>query len=183
MFTILFLALALAMDAFAVALVKGAAAHARRRDALTLGVAFGLAQGLMPLVGWSLGIAFAGGFEAFDHWIAFVLLTILGGRMIVEARDPRAPATDRNAVTPLSLLVAAFATSIDAAAAGVTLPLLGSPVVAACLTIGVVTGALCAAGFLIGARAGAGIGRRAELAGGVVLIGLGLKILVEHLTA
>jgi putative Mn2+ efflux pump MntP len=181
--TVLLLSIALAMDAFAVSLVKGASGAARKRDALKLGATFGLAQGLMPLVGWFLGIAFASTFKMFDHWIAFVLLSVLGGRMLLEARDPGTPVTDRRALSLLNLLVAAFATSIDAAAAGITLPLLGSSIPAACLTIGVVTGALCVAGFLVGSEAGAKVGKHAEFVGGLVLIGLGLRILIEHLSA
>lgn len=183
MIAIFLLSLALAMDAFAVSLVKGATPDARKTDALKIGVTFGLAQGLMPLVGWLLGVTFESTFKTFDHWIAFVLLAALGVRMLIESHSVDTPTTQRDALSSLSLLVAAFATSIDAAAAGVTLPLLGVSIPAACLTIGIVTGALCTVGFIIGARAGSKIGKRAEFVGGIVLIGLGFKILIEHLSA
>jgi putative Mn2+ efflux pump MntP len=182
MFALLLLSLALAMDAFAVSLVRGAAGKGRKIDALILGSAFGLAQGLMPLVGWLLGVAFAETFRSIDHWIAFALLTVLGLRMIREARSKETETVARGPLSSLSLLVAAFATSIDAAA-GVALPLLGVPIPVACLVIGGVTGVLCASGYVAGARIGTKLGKKAELAGGIALISLGMKILIEHLSA
>lgn len=183
MFALLLLSLALAMDAFAVSLVRGAAGKGRKIDALILGSAFGLAQGLMPLVGWLLGVAFAETFRSIDHWIAFALLTVLGLRMIREARSKETETVARGPLSPLGLLVAAFATSIDAAAAGVALPLLGVPIPVACLVIGGVTGVLCASGYVAGARIGTKLGKKAELAGGIALISLGIKILIEHRSA
>ena len=181
---LLVLALALAMDAFAVSLVRGSSDGGGLRGALMLGGLFGLAQGLMPLIGWALGVAFAESFRAIDHWIAFVLLAVLGLKMIREGLDDDAEAPAKSVAAPLlSLLVSALATSIDAAAAGVTLPLLGVAVPLACLAIGLTTFSLCTAGYLIGSRVSLRAGQWAELAGGVVLIGLGTKILIEHLTA
>ena len=181
MLEVILLAAALAMDAFAVALVHGAVARPGWAGALTVGLAFGLAQGLMPLFGWSLGQAFAGPVEAFDHWIAFALLGGIGVKMIHDAAAGGPEATV--ALAGWGLLTAAVATSVDAAAAGVTLPALGAPVGVSVVTIGLLTAALCVLGVRIGRGAGAKLGRWAGLAGGVALIGLGAKILVEHLSA
>ncbi len=150
------LALALAMDAFAVS----------------------LAQGVMPLIGWGLGTAFAGWIEAFDHWIAFALLSLLGLNMLRAACD-ETQSTDT--LAGWALFVAAIATSIDAAVAGITLPLFGVPVLLAGALIGGVTAALCLIAGLGGARLGRNLGSRAEIAGGILLIALGVKILAEHL--
>ncbi|NNM78192.1 manganese efflux pump [Sphingomonas sp. ID1715] len=183
MFALLVLSLALAMDAFAVSLVRGAVGQKRTAHAIELGLAFGLAQGLMPLLGWGLGLVFSDTFERYDHWIAFVLLSVLGARMLLEAGgdDQAHPVGSHGRL--LGLMVSAFATSVDAAAAGLTLPLLGSGIPVACLTIGVTTGLLCTAGYLVGSRASAKLGRAAELFGGIVLIVLGIKILTQHLMA
>ena len=183
MIALLLLSLALAMDAFAVSLVRGAARAPRIGEAATVAGAFGIAQGAMPLLGWGLGVAFAAWFAAIDHWIAFVLLGVLGLRMIRAALADDAPGAGADAGFAWGLLVAAIATSIDAAAAGITLPLLGPPIWLACAVIGGVTAILCFVGYLAGAKAGGKVGKRAELLGGAVLIALGCKILVEHLSA
>lgn len=185
--TIFLLALALSMDAFAAALSQGAAAHPRPglAGALRVGLAFGLAQGLMPLLGWSLGLAFAPVIRDVDHWVAFGLLVLIGGHMVQVGLSTRDGSAAERPSLPLArgwpLLAAAVATSVDAAAAGVTLSFLDQPVGQACAVIGLVTLALSTAGVLIGRMAGALAGRRAEIAGGLVLIGIGTKILVEHL--
>ncbi|WP_120077206.1 manganese efflux pump MntP family protein [Aurantiacibacter odishensis] len=183
MIAVLILALALAMDAFAVALVRGAAGPHSGWRALETGLAFGVAQGVMPLVGWGLGALFAGWLEAVDHWVAFVLLSFLGYRMIREGLDPD-DAEDAAEISGRShfaaLLVAAVATSIDAAAAGLTLDLFGPPVLLSCLVIGLVTLALCAPAYWFAARIGPALGKKAEIVGGAVLIGLGVKILADH---
>ena len=178
MIALLILALALAMDAFAVSLAQGAARRMQISHAAVLALAFGAAQGVMPLIGWGLGTALAGWIEAVDHWIAFAILSLLGVNMIRASREDTVPGP------PLSgwpLFAAAIATSIDAAAAGITLPLLRLPIVVSCATIGIVTAALCFAGALGGSRASRHLEGRAELLGGLVLIGLGVKILIEHL--
>mgnify|MGYP004500130957 CR=1 FL=1 len=184
MFELPLLSIGLAMDAFAVALVRGSTGEKRLSRAFGIGFAFGIAQGLMPLLGWVLGKALGASFQAYDHWIAFVLLLVLGVRMIKEAfGEPEIAPDDVSRVRLLSLLTAAFATSIDAAAAGLTLPLLGISVPLACLAIGATTALLCTAGYWIGARVSGIAGKRAELLGGILLIAVGSKILVEHLTA
>jgi putative Mn2+ efflux pump MntP len=179
-----FLAVALAMDALVVSMARGVSGPHRLRPALETGLSFGLAQGVMPLIGWALGVLFAGLIEAVDHWIAFSLLGFLGVRMIVAALgdgDEDAQGADRRSGYWHALAAAAVATSIDAAAAGLTLDLLGVPVWLACLVIAAVTAALCVPGYWFAARIGKRFGLLAEMAGGVVLIGLGCKILVEHL--
>lgn len=183
MLALLALSLGLAMDAFAVSLVRGSVGERRLLRALELGLAFGAAQGLMPLLGWGLGLAFAGGFEAFDHWIAFVLLAILGGRMLIEAASPGEDGKEVGRHSRLlGLAVAAFATSVDAAAAGLTLPLFAAPIPLSCLAIGATTACLCTSGYWLGGRVSPNGGRLAETLGGLVLIGLGTKILIEHLS-
>ncbi|RYE91368.1 MAG: manganese efflux pump, partial [Myxococcales bacterium] len=158
----------------------------RAGPALSLGLCFGVFQGMMPLLGWRLGAWLGPVIEAFDHWIAFVLLGGIGLKMIHESRQPAdeddgAPAPPTVGVR--ELLVLGLATSIDALAVGVTLPLLPAPPPVSALVIGVVTAALSVAGYVVGRRFGAMFGRRLDAFGGVVLIGMGVKILVEHLRA
>ena len=181
MLALLVLSLGLAMDAFAVSLVRGSVGERSAVRAAELGLAFGAAQGLMPLLGWALADTFEGAFQAVDHWIAFILLAVLGGRMLLEAfsADEERKAGEHSRL--LGLATAAFATSIDAAAAGMTFNLLGLAVPVACLTIGATTAVLCTAGYLLGSRVPERMGKMAEVLGGLVLIGLGVRILLEHL--
>ena len=185
MLALLLLALALAMDAFAVSLARGAAGEHRIARALETGLAFGVAQGVMPYLGWLLGTAFLSYVEAVDHWIAFALLAFLGGRMIREGlsgeEEAELEARSRRSHYA-ALTIAAIATSIDAAAAGLTLEVMGMPVLLACLVIGLVTAALCVPAYWFASAIGPRLGRYAEIGGGVVLIGLGVRILVEHLS-
>lgn len=181
---LLLLALALAADAFAVSLARGAGGAHRPLRALECGLAFGLAQALMPFGGWALGSLFAYWIEAVDHWIAFGLLAFIGARMIHEAfadEEEEAASAASQRGYYLALLAAAIATSVDAAAAGLTLGLFATPVWVSCLVIGLVTAVLCVIGYWMASRIGARFGKIAEVAGGVVLIGLGIKILLEHL--
>jgi len=170
------------MDAVAVSLVQGTVGRRSVSRALALGLSFGLAQGLMPLLGWGLGVAFAGVIEAYDHWVAFALLTLLGGRMLVAAASGREgnDAPDERRTSSLTIVTGAFATSIDAAAAGLALPTLRVPIAVSCLTIGGVTAVLCTIAYLIGSRTPRGSRKIAEAAGGLILIALGLKIVIDH---
>lgn len=166
------------MDAFAVALAQGAARRVSSGDGLKIGAAFGFAQGIMPFIGWLVGVSFYEAISAFDHWIALILLCALGIKMLWEAFGD-----DEGAQKHLSgaaLFVAAVATSIDALAAGITLPTLGVPAVITCIAIGVITAILSYIGVLLGGVANARIGKWAEVTGGIVLIGLGIKIFAEH---
>lgn len=175
------LGVGLSMDAFAVSLGQGAASSSSRRlaHALTLGLLFGFAQAVMPLVGWGLGVAFHEAFKAVDHWVAFFLLAFLGGAMIRAGM--KEGSTPPVMACGWKLAALALATSIDAAAAGITLTMLGMPILTACALIGLITFSLTVAGVLLGRAAGMRLGSIAEVAGGVILIALGGKILVEHL--
>ncbi len=138
----------------------------------------------MPALGWAVGSLFMHWVEAIAPWIAFALLAILGLRMLHEAfgKDPEAGAAeDRPRAYWLGLMAAAIATSVDAAAAGLTLELFAAPVWLSCLVIGAVTAALCVPAYWFAARIGARFGHWAEAAGGAVLIGLGANILLRHL--
>ena len=188
MIGILVLAVALAMDAFAVSLVRGAAGEHSLRRAVETGLAFGIAQGLMPLLGWLLGTLLAGWIETIDHWIAFAVLAFLGGRMIMEGmsgdhdEDVGGPVTDAagHGGGYGALALAALATSIDAAAAGLTLELFALPVWLSCLVIGTVTALICIPAYWFASRIGRSLGSKAEIFGGVVLIGIGLNIMLGH---
>lgn len=183
MLSLFALAIGLAMDAFAVSLVRGATGERSLRRALEVAIAFGLAQALMPLTGWALGQAFSENFERYDHWIAFVLLGFLGLRMIREAFVEEIEAEPVPGSHFRGLVLAAVATSIDAAVAGITLPLLGPPVAVSCAVIGVVTAVISFAGYYLGVLVPSRDGKWAEVLGGLVLIGLGTSILIEHLSA
>ncbi|HEY6916039.1 MAG TPA: manganese efflux pump MntP family protein [Allosphingosinicella sp.] len=173
------LALALAMDAFAASLCQGAVARPGANGAIRIGAAFGTAQAVMPLLGWGLGIAFASLIQAVDHWVALALLGFLGVRMLKAGLEGE---TDDcvPALAGWALLSAAIATSIDAAAAGVTLPLLQQPIGTSIAVIGATTALLCFGGVFAGEIMGTKLGKKAEVAGGAMLILLGLKIFVEH---
>jgi putative Mn2+ efflux pump MntP len=173
----LLLALALAMDAFAVALTQGARFRPSARGGAAIAVTFGGFQALMPLAGWVIGALALSYVAVFDHWIAFGLLTFLGVRMLgAHVGEEEA----RRALTGRALLLAGVATSLDALAAGITLPTLGVPPLVAAALIGVITAALSAGGVLLGRIAGDRWGEWAERSGGVILIALGCKLLAEH---
>ncbi len=179
------LAVGLSMDAFAVSVGKGLAMRRLNLgQASALALAFGFFQGFMPLIGWLVGSRFAELITAFDHWIAFGLLALIGGKMLWEAvwGDPDGPETPADARLPLrELLVLAVATSIDALAAGVGFAFLDLNIWLTVATIAVITGALSFVGVAVGHRFGAAFERPAEFVGGVILIGIGAKILLEHL--
>lgn len=173
----LFLAFALAMDAFAVALTQGARFRPGWQHAVGIAVAFGVFQGVMPIIGWGIGTFAQGYMEAVDHWIAFGLLGFLGLRMLGgHVGDGEAA----HALTGRGLIVASLATSVDALAAGITLPTLAIPPLLAAGLIGVVTLLLSGIGVVLGRRAGDRFGAWAERIGGIILIALGTKILAEH---
>jgi putative Mn2+ efflux pump MntP len=173
----LLLAIALAMDAFAVALTQGARFRPRFAGGFAVALTFALFQAVMPLIGWGIGAFALAYVEAIDHWIAFGLLAYLGVRMLGGHVGEEETS---HALTGRALLVAGVATSIDALAAGITLPTLDIVPLTAAALIGFVTFAMSGAGVLLGRRAGDHLGEWAERAGGVILIGLGCKILAEH---
>ncbi len=180
--SLLLLAVALAADAFAVAVAQGVAARERPwRTALVVALAFGVAQALAPLMGWAVGRTFVGLIESWDHWVAFGILAGIGAKMIWDGNRPKRgqAAADRPA-GGWALLMLAVATAIDAAAAGIALPTLGAPVVTSIAVIGLVTFALSFAGVWIG-RAGSGaVGPNATIIGGLILIVIGAKVLIDH---
>jgi manganese efflux pump family protein len=165
----------------------------RPRDALLLSFMFGLFQALMPLIGWVLGSQFADAIAAWDHWLIFVLLGGIGAKMIHEAithHHPGGPDARKDGEPPQRnpfqlgrLTLMALATSIDALAAGVTLPLLDINLGAAVSVIGGVTFVLCLLGVSIGRRFGESLEGKLDIFGGLVLIGIGVKTLIEHLSA
>lgn len=175
------LAVALSMDAFAVSICKGlSVGKLQLRHALICGVYFGGFQALMPLLGWLLGSQFQSLITSVDHWIAFILLGIIGLNMVKESRsqDEECPTASFGVKAMLPMAVA---TSIDALAVGVTFAFLDVDIVPAVSFIGVITFLCSAAGVKIGNAFGLKFKSRAELLGGIVLILMGLKILIEHL--
>jgi len=177
------LALALAMDAFAVALGTGAVlSRLTGRHLFRLGFHFGLFQALMPVIGWLAGLTIMQWVEAWDHWIAFSLLAIIGGRMIYEAFSDEEKTDDRDPTKGLSLVLLSIATSIDALAVGFSLSVIGVSIWMPALVIGLVAGILTIVGMLLGGRIGDRWGSRVEIFGGLVLIAIGFKILIEHLS-
>lgn len=180
---LLLTAVALSMDAFAVAVCKGLSMdRADWKKSGIVGAYFGLFQALMPLTGFLLGTRFAARIKAVDHWAVFLLLGIIGGKMIKESRAHHVnPPGSGETVNAGVMLPLAVATSIDALAVGLTFSLLHVPIVPAALLIGAVTFTISALGVKIGNWFGGRFHAKAELAGGIVLIVIGMKILLEHL--
>ena len=181
------LSVGLSMDATAVAAARGMRLQrVRTGELLAVALVFGAFQAAMPVVGYLAGDALGGHLAAWDHWIAFALLGGIGIKMILEARG--GPGRDDEAATGAPLAVRALvllglATSIDAMAAGVTLPAMGLRLLPAILAIGVTTAVLSGVGLLAGRRIGRVLGRSLPALGGIVLLLLGARILIEHLTA
>lgn len=181
-FELFLLGVGLSMDAFAVSICKGLAAKkVGLRHMCTAGLWFGGFQALMPLLGFFLGSAFYRYITAFDHWIAFVLLAFIGGKMIREAMEPDDVSEEDSSFGAGTMLIMAIATSIDALAVGITFAFLQVRIWLAVGLIGLTTFAFSAAGVRIGSIFGAKWKAKAETAGGVILILIGLKILLEHL--
>jgi putative Mn2+ efflux pump MntP len=181
--SLLALACALAMDAFAVAIVTGlTVSPLTRRHVFRMAFHFGLFQALMPVAGWLAGNAVHRHIAAFDHWIAFGLLAFVGGRMVWgalgAAHGERLSSGDPTSGWALVLL--SLATSIDALAVGLSLAMLGSRIVVPAVVIGVVAAAFTALGMALGRRIGSIWGQRVEVIGGLILLGIGVRILVEH---
>jgi putative Mn2+ efflux pump MntP len=178
------IAVGVSADAFAVALGKGLhMRHLRYRNALIIAITFGLFQAIMPLIGWLLGTRFADYIADYDHWIIFALLALVGGKMLWEAFSSHEDTEkDSDSIDVRELLVLAIATSLDALAVGVSFAFIPDlPVGPAVTLIGVTTAVISFAGILIGHRVGIRLGKPAEIAGGVILILIGLRILFEHL--
>ena len=181
--TLFVLALGLSMDAFAVSISNSMCfSGLRRSEAALTSLSFGVFQGLMPVAGYFAGRAFAGVVSAFDHWIAFVLLVFLGGRMIIEGLRGNSDDDEE----PLHrhgfwlLVTTAIATSLDAMAVGVGLAFLQVNIIATALAIGCATLIMSTLGIMVGRFIGPLLGKRAEILGGIVLIGIGAQILWAH---
>ncbi len=173
----------LGTDAFAAALARGGLERrAGIVPAVRVGAVFGLSEGLMCLTGWALGHSFAGVVTALDHWVALVVLAVIGGRMVREGLRADENGDDAVAAERRTLagtIVTALGTSVDAAAVGVALALTGEPAWTA-LAIGCASFAMSSVGYAIGPMAGRRLGRRAEVVGGVVIAGIGVWIFASH---
>jgi len=183
---LLLLALGVSMDAFAVSICKGLAMpRATLKEGMICGVWFGGFQAMMPLIGFFLGTLFADAIQAIDHWVAFVLLGIIGLNMLKEALEkPECDCCCENGadLSVKTMFIMAVATSIDALAVGISLAMAGNVnIFAAVALIGAFTCGMSAMGVKIGNVFGSRFEKKAQLAGGVILIALGLKILLEHL--
>ena len=182
--SILAIAVGLAMDAMAVSVAAGLTVErVTRRHVFRVGFHFGLFQAIMPLIGWAIGRSFASHVQAFDHWIAFILLVIIGGKMLWEARQDEELDSEKAKTDPtrgMSLVTLSVATSIDALAVGLSMAMVGVSVWLPALIIGLVTAILSIVGIIFGSRLGLRFRTWADTFGGIVLILIGLKILVEH---
>jgi len=192
--SLLGISVGLAMDAFAVSISNGATyRRATLRDALKTGAFFGIFQAVMPIIGWLAGTAFTRFITDVDHWIALILLGYLGGRMVYEAvkkkrEDSAAPKEDGSGklqgfLTFRALFTLAVATSIDALAVGVSLAMVKADIALAAPVIGMTTFAISFFGAAAGKKLGTKFEKKAMVAGGAVLVAIGIKILLEHLLA
>ncbi len=178
------IAIGLSADAFSVSVCKGLNMRKLNlKHAYLIALFFGVFQAVMPLIGYLLGTGFSEYIEKFDHWIAFALLAFIGGKMVIEAIREKdgGPEEKTDALSTGELTVLAIATSIDALAVGITFAFLKVNILPSVLLIGVTTFALSLGGVLLGNRFGAKYKTKAEVAGGVILVLIGLKILLEHL--
>ena len=182
---LLLIGIGLSMDAFAVAICQGLCMKKLNwRHAAVIALFFGGFQALMPLIGWVLGSQFAGYIQNIDHWVAFVLLVLIGGNMVREALSPeeeKVACAVESKLDYKQLFLMAVATSIDALAVGVTFAFLEVSIVPAISIIGCTTFCLSLVGVAVGNFFGTRYKKRAELSGGIILILLGAKILLEHL--
>ena len=183
---IFLIGVALSMDAFAVSICKGLSVQkVQLKHMLIAGLYFGAFQALMPLIGWLLGSQFQQYITSIDHWIAFILLGFIGGKMMVEAvREWNEEETVEVMDAPIdhkNMFVLAVATSIDALAVGITFAFLNTPIIEAITIIGITTMVLSIIGVIVGNFFGSRYKSKAEFIGGLILVLLGLKILLEHL--
>ena len=178
------IAVGLGMDALSVAIGIGAAARTiTPGSVLRLAASFGLFQFAMPLAGWLAGRTVADSIGRYDHWVAFLLLALVGGKMIRDSfRHEKERTHASDPTRGMTLLVLSVATSIDAFAVGLSFAFLKAPIVHAGVIIGIVCFLMTAAGMVFGRKLGKLFGKKAELAGGLVLLGIGIKILWDHLT-
>ena len=180
--TIFIIALGLAMDAFAVSITSGIAIKRLRIGyALRIAFFFGAFQAIMPLIGWFAGIGMRDLISAIDHWIAFTLLLIVGCKMIYESTVMDDEKDERDPLNLYVLVILSVATSIDALAVGLSLSFINVAIIAPAVIIGIVTFLLSFLGVYIGDRFGHFFESRIEILGGLILIGIGTRILIEHM--
>lgn len=181
--TTLLIALGLAMDAFAVSIASGLCIpRLTPRHVFRMAFHFGLFQALMPVLGWLAGRTVASSIATWDHWIALALLAVIGGRMLWEARTDEAPAECADPTRGWTLVTLSVATSIDALAVGLSVAMLGVSIWVPAAIIGAVAAAMSTVGISFGSRLGGRWGRWAKAVGGLVLIGIGIRIVTEHLS-
>ena len=181
MATIILIAIGLAMDAFAVSMAHGMAIRNRRvATGLVMAVSFGAFQAFMPVLGWLAGLSFIDLISGFDHWVAFGLLAFIGGKMIYSARTDLKEEKEAKLTVPV-LLILSVATSIDALAVGLSFSLLRVPITIPVIAIGVVAFLLSYAGFNFGNKLGKFFKCKVQVIGGIFLIAIGIKIVLEHL--
>ena len=186
--TILLTAFALSMDAFAVSITKGITLNKiNKQIAFKIAFFFGLFQGVMPFIGWFLGIRFESYIKSIDHWIAFFLLSFIGIKMILDAKEVDNDVLNTNekynslySINNKELIILSIATSIDALAVGISFAFLNIDIVPICLSIGIITFLVCFIGVIIGKKIGAMFKNYAQIIGGIILILIGLNILNEH---
>ena len=178
---LIILSVGLAMDAFAVSICKGLAMKKMKwKNAIIIGLYFGIFQAIMPLIGYLLGVSFQSAITSIDHWVAFVLLVGIGANMIRETMSKEKDEAN-DSIKVKDMLILAIATSIDALAIGITFAFLEVNITLAVSLIGIITFIISVIGVKIGNIFGDKYEKKAELAGGIILIGLGIKILIEHL--
>jgi len=182
LFDIVVISIGLAMDASAVSMAAAACGYAKDpRAVFRLAFHFGLFQFMMPVIGWLLGTGFVSYVRAVDHWIAFGLLAFVGGRMVREGFADTEDCLLKDPSKGLTMVMLSFATSIDALAIGIGLAVMDVNIWYPSALIGIITCAMSVAAIVIGKRVGAAFGSRMEILGGIILIGLGLKILLPAL--
>ena len=181
-FTILFIAFGLAMDAFAVSITSGIAIKRLRIEhALRIGLFFGSFQAAMPVIGWLAGMSLRGFIFGVDHWVAFGLLSLIGGKMVYESLKMEPEKKETNPLNVYVLLILSLATSIDALAVGLSFAFIKIAIITPAILIGIVTFLLSFLGAFVGNRLGHFFENKIELVGGFILIVMGMKILLEHL--
>lgn len=180
--SIFIIAISLALDSFSVSVANGIKhKHPSIKDAFKVALFFGGFQAFMPLIGWFIGSSLQGFISSFTPWVAFILLSIIGGKMIHESFQKSDEKEKINLLNNKTLLMLSIATSIDALAVGVTLGLIQLPLIISVSVIGIVTFLLCLMGFLLGKKLGSFFEGKVEIIGGIVLVLIGTKILIEYL--
>ena len=180
--TLLVIASALSMDALSVSIANGIIIPSLKlQQAMLISFSFGFFQSIMPVIGWFVGKTFAEYIQKYDHWIAFALLASVGLKMIHEAYTQSDENTCKNCLQPKILLLMSLATSIDALAIGISFSILKTDILFPAIIIGLVTFLICLAGITIAHKIGSFFGKKMEYAGGIILIAIGIKIVIEHI--